>query len=115
MSERKTYDLSLIAFDMGGKKPLVEDDEKELTLRDVIVKAFRVRGQNDNLDQETVNFYRKIVKKLEKAEDISAIALNSKAIEACKTRVRTIFFPGVSYQVTEAFDGEPTAAQLDEI
>lgn len=112
---RKTYNLSVLALSPDKNEPIIDEKDKQMTICDMIIRAFKIRAQQENPDQEQINFHRKIVKKLEKAEDISSIALNSKAIEAIKTRVRTVYYPGLAFQVTEAFDGEPTEAQLDEI
>lgn len=112
--ECKTYDLSVLATDPTGTINISEND-KLLTIADMIVRAFRVRIQDEKLDEASLNFNRKIVKKIEKAEDKSQVSLKSKTIEAIKQRCSIVYYPAVYFQIAEIFDGEPTTAQLDEI
>jgi hypothetical protein len=114
-----TYDLSKIATDTFLNEPYTKkigEEKISLTLRDIIVQAFKIRVTEDKLSDEEVNFNRKIVKKLQSAEDLTAIPLKSKAISAIRARFKHPLYPhDITYQILDALDGQPTQAELDEV
>ena len=122
-----TFDLSKVIYDTNTNEQWYREDKKNLdaegkptkvdmTAKDIILQAFKVRLQSDNLSEEDVNFNRKICKKLSKSENVAEIALKSKAVNAIKSRIRAVSFPyDVVMQIIDIFDGEPTQAELDEV
>jgi hypothetical protein len=49
------------------------------------------------------------------AEDLTAVPLKSKAVQAIKEQVRKYYIPGVAMQIYDVLDGEPTDASLEDV
>jgi hypothetical protein len=110
-----TYNLSATVIDPSNEQPMTLAG-KPLSMAEAIVVAMKMptaQGEQPSLDD--LNKRRKIIAKLSKAENKAAIALKSNSVDAIKEQVRKYYIAGVTMQILEAFDGEPTQAQLDDI
>lgn len=125
MTEQKGYDLSKTIIDSATNEPWfitlkAKDAEgnplkKNMTAKDIILQALRVRAQEDKLSESDISFSRKICKKIE-ASDASDVKLKSKAVQTIKERVRLVISSyDAVHQIMDAFDGDPTQAELDEV
>lgn len=110
-----TYDLSKVAINPQTGEEFERDGKKE-TIRDLILISLKLpAGEKEQITEEQLMFRRKVIKKISKAEDLSAVSLKSKAIELIKQKALAYFIPGVSMQIFEVFDGEISDAALEDI
>jgi len=128
-AKKPTYKMDFIIINPATEKPMTIGGKqvlnpqtgevtlqggREMTAVDAIVTAMKMGLEHEKISEDDLNRNRKIVKKL-LASDPAAVHLKSKAVEAIKARCRQYFIPGVSMQILDIFDSEPTQAELDEV
>lgn len=110
-----TYDLSGVVINPVDEKPMTVGGEVS-DIRKAIITAFKMAaGEQEKVSEDDLNFRRKIIKKIKMAEDLTAVPLKSKAVQAIKEQVRKYYIPGVAMQIYDVLDGEPTDASLEDV
>lgn len=117
--KKPVYNLTGKVYSPADEQAMtIGNPPRPMCIRDAIVTAFKMPvSQEEKISEADLNFNRKIIKKLSKAsmEELESMPLKSKAIEAIKNRCRQYYVAGVSMQIYDVFDAEPTQAEMDEV